>query len=139
MSSLILLCLFSHFWFVLLPHYEAVPLQASVGYVQTISNDVAQASPRLVPPVISHVYHRSGHDLFLCCHKSNTRRDRTPYTMLQKIYYIVYMSGIRGLQKVHRTFLQSGFDITCQLIKFKLKIQLLPRETKRTSLGCELA
>jgi hypothetical protein len=52
------------------PHYESMSPQASVGYVQTISNDVAQASPQLVPPLISCVCHRFGHDLFLCCHKS---------------------------------------------------------------------
>jgi hypothetical protein len=30
---------------------------ASVEYVQSISNDVVQASPRLVPPLISRVCH----------------------------------------------------------------------------------
>jgi hypothetical protein len=50
MSSLVVLCLSSHYRIVLLPHYEPVPPSASIGYVQTISNDVAQASPRLVPP-----------------------------------------------------------------------------------------
>jgi hypothetical protein len=48
MSSLVVLCLFSHYRIVLLPHYELVPPPASVGYVQTISNDVARASLRLV-------------------------------------------------------------------------------------------
>jgi hypothetical protein len=70
MSNLIFLCLSSHYRFILLPHYEPAPLRASVGYVQTILNDVTQASPRLVPPIISRVCHRSGHYLFLCCHKS---------------------------------------------------------------------
>jgi hypothetical protein len=60
----------SHYRLVLLPHYELVPLPASVGYIQTISNDVARASPRLVPPPVSRVCHCSGPDLFLCCHKS---------------------------------------------------------------------
>jgi hypothetical protein len=70
MSSLVVICLSSHYRIILLPHYESVPLLASVGYVQTISNDVARASPRLVPPSVSRVCHRSGPDLFLCCHKS---------------------------------------------------------------------
>jgi hypothetical protein len=70
MSSLVVLCLPSHYWIILLPHYEPVPPPASVVYVQTISNDVARASPRLVPPPVSRVCHRSGPDLFLCCHKS---------------------------------------------------------------------
>jgi hypothetical protein len=44
MLSLIVLCLSSHYWIVLLPHYELVPPPASIGYVQTISNDVAGVS-----------------------------------------------------------------------------------------------
>jgi hypothetical protein len=39
MSSLVVLCLSSHYRIVLLPHYELVPPLANVGYVQTISND----------------------------------------------------------------------------------------------------
>jgi hypothetical protein len=70
MSSLGVLCLSSHYRFVLLPHYEPVPPRASIGYDQTISSDVARASPRLVSPLISRVCHRSGPDLFLYCHKS---------------------------------------------------------------------
>jgi hypothetical protein len=70
MSSLVIFCLSSHYRIVLLPHYELVSPPASVGYVQTISNDVAQVFPRLVPPPVSHVCHRSEPDLFLCCHKS---------------------------------------------------------------------
>jgi hypothetical protein len=69
-SSLIILYLSSHYWIILLPHYELVSPSDSVGYVQTISNDVARASPRLVPPPVSRVCHRSRPDLFLCCHKS---------------------------------------------------------------------
>jgi hypothetical protein len=69
MSSLIVLCFSSHYRIVLLPHYESVSPPASVQYVQTISNDVARASTRLGPPQVSHVYHHSGPDLFLCCHK----------------------------------------------------------------------
>jgi hypothetical protein len=69
MSSLVILCLSSYYRFVLLPHYELVPLWASVTYVQTISSDIAQSSPQLVPPLVSHVCHRSGPDLFLCDHK----------------------------------------------------------------------
>jgi hypothetical protein len=69
MSSLVVIYLHSHYWIVLLPHYEPVPPRASVGYVQTISSDVARASPQLVPPQVSHVCHRSGPDLFLCDHK----------------------------------------------------------------------
>jgi hypothetical protein len=70
MSSLVILCLCSYYRFILLPHYELVPPRASVAYVQTISSDVAQASPQLVPPLVSHVCHHSGPDLFLCGHKS---------------------------------------------------------------------
>jgi hypothetical protein len=55
MSSLVFLCLSSHYRPNLLPHYEPVPLRVFVGHVQTILNDVAQASPRLVPPLISLV------------------------------------------------------------------------------------
>jgi hypothetical protein len=69
MSSLIVLCFSSYYRFVLLPHYELVPPWAFVAYVQIISSDIAQA-PQLVPPVVSHVCHRSGPDLFLCAHKS---------------------------------------------------------------------
>jgi hypothetical protein len=50
MSSVIVLCLSSHYRIMLLLHYELVPSPASVGYVQTISNNVARASSRLVPP-----------------------------------------------------------------------------------------
>jgi hypothetical protein len=42
-----------------------MPPLVSIGYVQTISNNVAQTS-RLVPPLISNLCHRSGHDIFLC-------------------------------------------------------------------------
>jgi hypothetical protein len=70
MSSLVFLCRSSHYQFVLLPHYELVHPRASIGYVQTISSDVARASPQLVPPLVSRVCHRSGPDLFLCGHKS---------------------------------------------------------------------
>jgi hypothetical protein len=70
MSSLIVLYLSSYYRIVLLAHYELVSLSAFVRYVQTISNDVARASPRLVSPPASRVCHRSGPDLLLCCHKS---------------------------------------------------------------------
>jgi hypothetical protein len=70
MSSLVVICLSSYYRFVLLPHYELMPSRVSVGYVQTISSDVAQASPQLVPPLVSHACHRSEPDLFLCGHKS---------------------------------------------------------------------
>jgi hypothetical protein len=53
MSSLVLLCLSSYYQSDVLPHYEPVPPRNSVGYVQTISNDITQASPRLVPPNLS--------------------------------------------------------------------------------------
>jgi hypothetical protein len=68
--SLVVIWLSSHYRIVLLSHYEPMPPSVSVGYVQTISNDVARGSPRLVPPPVSRVCHRSGSDLFLCCHKS---------------------------------------------------------------------
>jgi hypothetical protein len=55
MSSLVVLYLSSHYQFVLLPHYELVHPRASVGYVQTISSDVARASPQLVSPLVSCV------------------------------------------------------------------------------------
>jgi hypothetical protein len=70
MLSLVFLCISSRYQFILLPHYKLVPLRASVGYVQTISSDVARASPQLVSPIVSCVCHRSGSDLFLCGHKS---------------------------------------------------------------------
>jgi hypothetical protein len=70
MSSLVVLCLSSYYRFVLLPHYELVPSRDSVAYVQIISSDVARASPQLVSPLVFHVCHRSGPDLFLCAHKS---------------------------------------------------------------------
>jgi hypothetical protein len=70
MSSLVVLCLSSHYRFVLLLHYELVPPWASVGYVQIMSSDIAQSSPQLVPPLVSRVCHRSEPDLFLCGHKS---------------------------------------------------------------------
>jgi hypothetical protein len=70
MSSLVFLCLSSHYQFVLLPHYEPVAPWAFIGCVQTIANDVTQAYPRLVPPLISHVCHHSGYDLFLCYYES---------------------------------------------------------------------
>jgi hypothetical protein len=55
---------------MLTPCYEPVSIGASVGYVQTISNDVAQAFPQLVPPLIFLVCHRFEHDFFLCGCKS---------------------------------------------------------------------
>jgi hypothetical protein len=70
MSSLVVLCLSSYYRFVLLPHYELVPLRASVAYAQTISNDVVRVSLQLVSLLVSHVCHRFGPDLFLCGHKS---------------------------------------------------------------------
>jgi hypothetical protein len=69
MSSLIIICLSSYYRFILLPHYKLVPPRASVAYIQIISTDVARASSQLVPPLVSHVCHRSGPDL-LCGHKS---------------------------------------------------------------------
>jgi hypothetical protein len=38
---LVIICLSSYYWFVLLPHYELVPPWTSIAYVQTISSDVA--------------------------------------------------------------------------------------------------
>jgi hypothetical protein len=68
MSSLIVICLFSQYQFVLLPHYELMPPWAFVEYVQTISSDVARASSQLMPLLVSRVCH--GPDIFLCGHKS---------------------------------------------------------------------
>jgi hypothetical protein len=68
--SLVVIWLSSHYRIVLLSHYEPMPPSVSVVYVQTISNDVARGSSRLVPPPVSRVCHRFGSDLFLCCHKS---------------------------------------------------------------------
>jgi hypothetical protein len=70
MPSLVVPFSSSHYRFILLPHYELVPSRASVGYDQTISSDVVRVSPQLVPPLVSHVCHRSGPDLFLCGYKS---------------------------------------------------------------------
>jgi hypothetical protein len=69
MSSLVVICLSSYYRIILLPHYELVSPRASVAYVQTISSDIAQVSPQLVSPLVSHVCHRFGPDLFLCGHK----------------------------------------------------------------------
>jgi hypothetical protein len=55
MLSLVFFCLSSHYRFDLLPRYEPMSPRASVGYVQTISNDVAQASPRPVPLSLTYV------------------------------------------------------------------------------------
>jgi hypothetical protein len=70
MSSLVVLRLSCYYRFVLLSHYELVHPRASVAYVQTISNDVTRASSQLVSPLVSHVCHRFGPDLFLYDHKS---------------------------------------------------------------------
>jgi hypothetical protein len=70
MSSLVVLCLSFYYRFVLLTHYELVSPRASIAYVQTISSDVVRASPQLVSPLVSHICHRSGPDLFLYGHKS---------------------------------------------------------------------
>jgi hypothetical protein len=70
MSSLVVFCLSSYYRFILLPHYELMLPRASITYVQTILSDVARGSPQLVPPLVSHVCHRFGPDLFLCGHKS---------------------------------------------------------------------
>jgi hypothetical protein len=70
MSSLFVIYLSSYYQFVLLPYYELVHLWTSIVYVQTISSDVARASSQLVSPLVSHVCHRFGPDLFLCGHKS---------------------------------------------------------------------
>jgi hypothetical protein len=70
MSNLVVLCSPSYYRFVLLPHYELVSPWASVEYIQTISNDIAWTSFRLVPLLVFRVCHRSVPDLFLCDHKS---------------------------------------------------------------------
>ena len=48
-----------------------MPLEVSVGHVQTISTGVGQASLQLVLPLIYHVYHRFELDPFLYDRKSN--------------------------------------------------------------------
>jgi hypothetical protein len=70
MSSLTVIYLSSYYRLVLLSHYELVHPRTSVAYVQTISSDIARASLQLVPPLVSHVCHHSGPDLFLCGYKS---------------------------------------------------------------------
>jgi hypothetical protein len=70
MLSLIIICLSSYYRFILLLYYELVSPRASVAYVQTISSDNTRASTQLVSPLISHVCHHSGPDLFFCDHKS---------------------------------------------------------------------
>jgi hypothetical protein len=52
MSSLVILCLYSYYRFVLLLHYELVSPRTFVAYVQTISNDITRASPQLVSPLV---------------------------------------------------------------------------------------
>jgi hypothetical protein len=59
MSNLVFLCLSSHNQSDLLARYEPMAPRASVGYVQTTSNDVAQAS-QLEPSLISQACHPSG-------------------------------------------------------------------------------
>jgi hypothetical protein len=56
MSSLVFIHLSSHDQDVLLSGYTPVPLEASNGYVKTISNDVVQTFLQLVPPLISLAY-----------------------------------------------------------------------------------
>jgi hypothetical protein len=46
-----------------------MPQHAFIRYIQTISNDVTRVFPQLMPPLVSHVCHCSGPDLFLCDHK----------------------------------------------------------------------
>jgi hypothetical protein len=48
MLSLVFPCLSSHYQSDLFPFYELVPPGVSVGYVQTILNDVAKASPLIM-------------------------------------------------------------------------------------------
>jgi hypothetical protein len=74
MSNLVIICLSSHYRFVLLSHYELVPPRASVIYIQTISSDIAWDSPPLVPPLVSRVCHCFRPDLILCGHKSIVAR-----------------------------------------------------------------
>jgi hypothetical protein len=49
-----------------------MPLEVSVGHVQTISIDVGQAFLQFMLPLAYHVYHRSILDHFLYDFKSNT-------------------------------------------------------------------
>jgi hypothetical protein len=62
MSSLIVLYLFPLAVRLVTPLRMVSP-EAFIGYVQTISNDVAQTSHRLVSSLISHVCYRFEHDL----------------------------------------------------------------------------
>jgi hypothetical protein len=64
MSSLVLNCLSSYY------QSDLLLLTGASGISQIISNDVAQAYLKLVPPLIYRVCHHSRHNLFLRDHKS---------------------------------------------------------------------
>jgi hypothetical protein len=87
MSSLIVLCISFYYRFVLLLHYELMPPRTSVAYVQTILSDVARASLQLVPPLISHVCHRSGPDLFCTIPSCSNKREQVIRKMLELEQY----------------------------------------------------
>jgi hypothetical protein len=82
MSSLIVICLFSYYRFVLLPHYKLVPPRASVVYVQTISNDVVRASPQLVPPL-----GKTNKKGIRKKEKANTKQKRQNMSHMHKYFY----------------------------------------------------
>ena len=71
-STSVFLCLSSRYYPGLGFHYALVPLEVSVGHIQTISTSVGQAFLQLVLPLIYHVYHCSKLDPFLYDRKPNT-------------------------------------------------------------------
>jgi hypothetical protein len=66
----------THYWFNLLPRYEPVPAGGGRAPLNMSKPSEAMLHKLLLDwchPLISHVCHRSGHDLFLCGHKSIVR------------------------------------------------------------------
>jgi hypothetical protein len=57
MLTLVFLCLFSHCYCGLGPHYTLVPLEVSIRHVQTISSNIQQVFLQLMVHLAYHVYH----------------------------------------------------------------------------------
>jgi hypothetical protein len=81
MSILVFSNLSFHYYRVLRSHCALVPLEVSIGHVQTITTDVGQAFLQLVLHLAYHVHHLSGLDPFLSGHRSNTT-----YTFPQHLF-----------------------------------------------------
>ena len=68
-------------------HYAPVPLEVSVGHVQTISTGVGQAFLQLVLPLIYHVYHRFELDPFLYDRKSNAKDEFSRHLSIEHVVF----------------------------------------------------